>query len=82
MLVIDSVDDWDARPWFSPMPELHSILYVDFERMLVDGVDAIFLTEHGQWETRWSNPRHLYGWDVESLLVMNPDIVHVVELDA
>ena len=35
------------------------------------GYDAIFLTEKGQHETRFSEPS-LYGWDCECVLVMNP----------
>jgi hypothetical protein len=32
--------------------------------------DAIHLTEKGQWETRFSRPNDLYGWDTESTLFL------------
>jgi len=48
--------------------------------------DVIYLTEEGQWLTRFGNARQhgsegddvppdLYGWDVECILVMNPEVV-------
>jgi hypothetical protein len=49
--------------------------YIDFEQCLHSGVDAIHLTEKGQWDTRLSSPMDLYGWDLESILVMNPDVI-------
>ena len=52
---------------FRPVP--------DFERIFNDGIDAIFLTEHGQEETRYSHPKNLYGWDCECLLIMNLDCI-------
>ena len=30
--------------------------------------DAVHLTAKGQWETRYTRPLNLYGWDVESTL--------------
>lgn len=33
--------------------------------------DAIYLTDKGQWATRFSRPNTLYGWDCETLLVLN-----------
>lgn len=56
---------WDKRYYFYP----------DFEMMLQLGVDGIFLTEQGEENTRFSIPG-LYGWDCESLLVLNPKSVH------
>lgn len=49
---------------------------LNFEKLASD-YDAIYLTDEGQWETRF--PRdgmlgkgiNLYGWDVETLLVLN-----------
>jgi hypothetical protein len=46
-----------------------------WEPLLAEGVDAVYLTEEGQWKTRFSRPRSLYGWDCESVLVMNPKCV-------
>lgn len=47
---------------------------LDFERISKD-YDVIELTEAGQWETRFSHPFNLYGWDVESILVLNFDVI-------
>ena len=56
------------------------ILYPDFEGMATAGCDAIYLTEKGERETRW---RGLFGWDCESVLIMNPRCVsnHAAVLD-
>jgi len=55
----------------------------DFEAMARKGIDAIFLTEKGQWETRTLSETYtvpnkiqdLYGWDVECLLILNKKAV-------
>lgn len=56
---------------------------LDFEKMLANGVDAIEL-HLGEEDARglgvceglyWS----LYGWDCDSILIMNPDVVVEVE---
>jgi len=46
-------------------------LVPDFELMAIE-IDAIHLTARGQAATRWSQP-DLYGWDCESVLIMNPE---------
>ncbi|MDE6314788.1 MAG: hypothetical protein K2M46_14440 [Lachnospiraceae bacterium] len=49
--------------------------YLDFERLYLDNIDAI--------EVNISSDRRLYmamyGWDCDSILIMNPDIVCVKE---
>lgn len=47
--------------------------YLDFEKLLADGYDAIQVTITN--ETYWS----LYGWDCDTLLVLNPDCVIEIE---
>lgn len=37
--------------------------------------EAIWLTAKGQSETHYSNPTNLYGWDCESVLIMNSKCV-------
>lgn len=49
---------------------------LDFEAMVAAGIDAIHLTEKGQEETRFSRPYTLYGWDVESWLILN---IHAID---
>lgn len=47
---------------------------LDFEEIRKQ-YDAIFLSEQGQWETRFSSPISLYGWDVECILILNYDCI-------
>ena len=45
--------------------------YIDYEKLVNDGIDAIWLTAEGQWDTRLSHPVDLYGWDCETVFIMN-----------
>lgn len=49
---------------------------LDFEK-LAEHYAGLYLTERGQWETHRPGPGlpHLYGWDLESLLVFDPAVV-------
>jgi len=48
----------------------------DFEELVDNGVDAIWLTLKGERETRLSVTRqNLYGWDCECVLVLNPECI-------
>lgn len=47
---------------------------LDFNKIAED-YDAIHLTEEGQWKTRNTYPNTLYGWDCETLLVLNYDSI-------
>ena len=49
--------------WFAP----------DFEELVKRGVDAIWLTNSNAlyWQ--------LYGWDCDSILILNPDIVEEIQ---
>jgi hypothetical protein len=79
VLVIDSRSDMEQMPWLCH-PELHSLTWPDFEAMAKNW-DAIYLTAKGQWATRLSLGHNLYGWDCESVLVMNPTCVAQLRLD-
>lgn len=46
-------------------------IHLDFEKIKASGVDAIELHLSEDWELHWT----LYGWDCDSILIMNPDIV-------
>lgn len=47
----------------------------DFEQMAKDGVDAVQLNlSWGDYELYYK----LYGWDCDSILVMNPDIINPI----
>ena len=78
---IDSLDDLtNLLQEFSQEDEFGLNRFIDsrvldYERLHKDlGLDGIYLTKNGEIETRWSNPT-LYGWDVETLLVFNFDII-------
>lgn len=47
--------------------------YIDYEKLSKD-YDAMWLTAEGQWRTRLTSP-NLYGWDVETVFIMNPKIL-------
>lgn len=73
VLIIDKFEDikklhWDRkrafyRPYFEP---------------LLSDYDAIHLTENGERETRFSLGYTLYGWDCESVLVLNKDCIKLI----
>lgn len=43
--------------------------YLDFEKLLSDGYDAVQVFINN--ETYWS----MYGWDCDSILILNPDCI-------
>ena len=54
--------------FFSYDFDTYASVYLDFERLLKDGVDAIEIKIEGLYFL-------LYGWDCDSILVMNKDVV-------
>jgi hypothetical protein len=69
LIVVDGLADFQALDAaygsrFGPDDVLSGL---DFEAMARDGWDAVWLTERGQEETRYTTPG-LYGWDAESVL--------------
>lgn len=74
--VICSVVDVKTAPLQKKDPRDWSY-YIDFEK-LAEEYDAVLLTAAGEAATRWSDPYSLYGWDVESLLVLNPDCIEEI----
>lgn len=72
ILRIDSIADLDQLQWGDSL----GIGWISplYEPLLASGVDAIHLTDNGQRETRFSRPG-LYGWDCESVLVLNANCV-------
>lgn len=53
-------------------PVLHAGMWplVNWVKMAQD-IDAVWLTEAGQWATRFTTPG-LYGWDCETVFWLNP----------
>ena len=77
VFTVDSVMDAVKLPW------IHELGYgclgiINFEMLIEIGFGAVWLTARGQEATRFSSPS-LYGWDCESVLVLDPDCVHVGE---
>lgn len=77
---IYSVDDLKKLPQ-SKKQRMWSSYMLDFEKMLEQGVDAIELhlseeKEHGPTDGLYFA---LYGWDCDSILIMNKDIIQMIE---
>ena len=69
---------WKESDWLTPM------FYPDFEECIRRGIDAIEIVDiygvDGVYsECEDSVYMTLYGWDVNSILILNPDIVEVEE---
>ena len=76
LLTIDNERDLDLLPWI----EHEGRHFVSFQALCALGFtyDAIHLTAKGERETRFSNPLSLYGWDCETVLILNPNSMRCV----
>jgi len=76
---IDSIEDANRMPRIKLNSGIGSItsVYPNFEQMAKNGIDAIWLTVNGQAQARFSGPINLYGWDCESVLIMNRNCIVV-----
>lgn len=76
LLVIDGVEDMMSMPWIA----CNGTSFISFQALCAIGFtyDAIHLTIKGERETRYTFPESLYGWDCESVLILNPDSIQVV----
>lgn len=70
VFVIDTLKDLTQAPLVQSIG-MKNFKYINFE-LLASQYDAIYLTVNGERATRWSQPVSLYGWDCESVLIMNP----------
>ena len=77
-VVIDSTKDLETKlPW---IPVVDGYFWaIDFEKMVHEGVDGIHLTDKGQWDTRFTHPKSLYGWDCETIFILNERCIKSVE---
>ena len=68
--------DLDRMPCREDSSGLNRFL-PDFEKMVKDGWDAIELHLSSNEENWYKNGLYwrLYGWDCDSILIMNPDII-------
>lgn len=74
MIVIDSLADAASKlPWVRADGFMR-FRWPDWRAVIMDGWDMIVLTERGQEETRFGEPS-LYGWDCESAVILNPEII-------
>lgn len=77
-IIIRNEADLNKLPWFHVVPEI-KLEAIDFEKLVTDGVNGIYLTEQGQWNTRFSYPRALFGWGCESVLILNERCIGQIE---
>jgi hypothetical protein len=70
VLIIDSLKDLENAPLVCVSHINYNQHFLDFET-IAKNYDAIWLTENGQYSTRYSHPISLYGWDCESVLLLN-----------
>lgn len=81
VFVVDSMTDLQRFPHQLERLGQYLYQYPDFEKARNTGIDAVYLTDKGQCETRFGgyleNEKHmdLYGWDCESVLVLRPQVV-------
>jgi hypothetical protein len=68
VFMIDSYKDLMSCPLVPSSYSSNKSL--NFQSIAMD-YDAIWLTEKGQNETRFSVPVNLYGWDCETVLILN-----------
>lgn len=58
---------------------------IDFERLLNEGYDGIYVTDNALWMRWFHGPnRNIVGlnsWDVESICVFNPDVIIPLEVN-
>lgn len=79
-IVVDSYEDLDKFVWVKPFP-IVEMECIDFEALVKEGIDGIYLTENGLYKTkrqyiigsggRGSLFRNLYTWDCECVLILN-----------
>ena len=72
VLYLNNVEDLDSLPKFLNN-SIMGIVYLDFEKILESGYDAIEIhLEAFSLEGLYGK---LYGWDCDSILIMNPEII-------
>lgn len=77
---ISTLEDLKKLPSLYQEYELDPLTnyYIDFEKCLSMGIDALELCWYGEeWENVSNGDLHfkLYGWDCDCILVLNPDAV-------
>ena len=82
ILHIRSVEDLESLPKQENVVINPPWVSLDFEKLLADGWDAVelHLSEENLDTLGWFDGLYyaLYGWDCDSILIMNPDVVEVL----
>ena len=72
VLVINSSEELASCKYIKNLE--HGIVTLDFERIKADGIGAIEVNISADPNLYWD----LYGWDCDSVLILNPDCVKEV----
>lgn len=76
--IIDCFDDLVSAPKITfNLGENYQKQYIDFEELAKE-YDAIWLTIKGLNQTHLSYPLDFYGWDCETILIMNPKCCQII----
>lgn len=75
ILYINCVADVDKLPDQKTDLSLTCIKTVDFEQLIADGIDAIEFNLSHDWDLYMA----LYGWDCDSTLILNPNIIELIK---
>lgn len=74
VLLIDSVDTLRSIPKRNDWPFDSLWTKIDFKALVRAGVDAVEVSISSDYRLNWI----LYGWDCDSIVVMNPDVILTV----
>ncbi len=75
LYIIDNYSDLDRLPFYDFTGRIRAY---DYEKW-TENYDAIYLTKKGFHETRNPQHFHIFAWDCECILVMNPDCIIPVD---
>lgn len=75
ILYINCVKDVKKLPDQETDLSLTCIKTVDFEQLISNGIDAIEFNISNDWDLYMA----LYGWDCDSTLILNPNIIEIIQ---
>ena len=77
ILIIDSIDVLKRlhKLQYTVTTLIRDVYFLNFERLLEDGYDAIDFQLSKDPKLYWA----MYGWDCDSILVMNKDVLILVD---
>lgn len=70
---IKNVEDLSNLPTCDSL--IYGVICLDFEKMLTEGIDAVELHLSDAPQVNSDLLFSLYGWDCDSILIMNPEII-------